>query len=116
MSHGFGSTKQPDSCNARNFAANDSALISSLKIKPLRQERDFFAIAIGGRGLPALQSSLEFSPRRFPDLPHGTVSAVDRIAIGNWQSRDRVVGFWPFAGLNREANPSCVHPGKRPRH
>ena len=33
----------------------------------------------------------------FPDLPQRTVYAVDRIVIGNWQSCDSVIGFWPFA-------------------
>src|SRR6476620_2794280 len=36
--------------------------------------------------------------RGFPDLPQWTVDAVDRIVIGNWQSCDSVIGFWPFAG------------------
>src|SRR5437870_1025807 len=36
-------------------------------------------------------------PRGFPDLPQRTVNAVDRIVIGNWQSCDSVIGFWPFA-------------------
>src|SRR6476646_3925722 len=36
-------------------------------------------------------------PRGFPDLPQWTVDAVDRIVIGNWQSCDGAIGFWPFA-------------------
>ena len=50
----------------------------------------------GGRGLPVRADYL-FSPRGFPNLSQRAVSAVDRIVIGNWQSRDVVIGFWPLA-------------------
>src|SRR6266699_5527566 len=82
MSHGFGSTKQPDSCSARNFAARDVWV-------------DFIAQHYASPAsvvLPVLRSAAHF-----PDLPQWAVSAVDRIVIGNWQSCDGAIGFWPFA-------------------
>src|SRR5262249_54368979 len=85
-----------------------SALISSSKIKPLRLERDCFAVAIGGQRLPVLPVHLieranfvrrlsKLLPRGFPNLPQRTVGPVDRIVIGDWQSCDGAIGFWPFA-------------------
>src|SRR2546423_13298150 len=82
MSHGFGSTKQLDSCSARNFAARDVWV-------------DFIAqhyAAPASAVLPVLRSAAHF-----PDLPQWAVSAVDRIVIGNWQSCDGAIGFWAFA-------------------
>src|SRR5438876_1667062 len=82
MSHGFGSTKQLDSCSARNFAARDVWV-------------DFIAqhyAAPASAVLPVLRSAAHF-----PDLPQWAVSAVDWIVIGNWQSCDGAIGFWPFA-------------------
>src|SRR5262245_21006738 len=86
-----------------------SAVISSFKNRPLRQVRDFLAIAISGQGLPALpmhlwlgaslcaRRLLHLLPRGFPDPTQWTVSAVNWIVIGNWQSCDGLIGFWTFA-------------------
>src|SRR5439155_24036039 len=82
MSHGFGSTKQLDSCSARNFAARD------VWVDFIAQHYAAPARAV----LPVLRSAAHF-----PDLPQSAVSAVDRIVIGNWKSCDSALGFWAFS-------------------
>src|SRR5205809_774131 len=120
MSQGFGSTKQPDSCSARNFAARDVCVdfISQHYAAPARARFPFGLGApsavwdgcVAGRHLACRSKRTGRSARcptgklpvlrsaaHFPDLPQWTVSAVDRIVIGNWQSCDGAIGFWAFA-------------------
>src|SRR5206468_2610336 len=93
MSHGFGSTKQSDSCSERNFAARDLCVdfMSQHYAAPARA-RFPFRVGAPSAVLPVLRSAAHF-----PNLPQWTVSAVDRIVIGNWQGCDGAIGFWPFA-------------------
>ena len=43
--------------------------------------------------------------RWFPDLPQRAVGAVDRVLIGNRESRDVAIGFGPFAWLAAKQIP-----------
>ena len=43
------------------------------------------------------RTAISFFAIRFPNLPQWTFGAVDRIAIGNWQTSDGAIGFWPLA-------------------
>ena len=43
--------------------------------------------------------------RGFPDLPQRAVGTVDRVVIGNWESRDVAIGFGPFAWLAAKQIP-----------
>src|SRR6516164_3552096 len=122
MSHGFGITKQPDSCSERNFAVRDVCV--DLMLQPYtcsgegavlrkgkrrssartpKRKREITArrhvrpgVYTGARN-QARAPRLLFVAIRFPDLPQRAVGAVNRIVIGDWQSCDRAIGFWPFA-------------------
>ena len=64
---------------------------------------------------------LLFFPRGFPNLSQRAVSAIYRIVIGNWQSRDVVIGSgslaWltpkqiPFASIGVSSNNGKVRAG-----
>src|SRR5947208_12653180 len=68
MSHGFGSTKQPDSCSARNFAARDVWLDVILEDYAAPARARFFAIAIGGQEPPAYVHFGRRATQRAPTL------------------------------------------------
>src|SRR5262249_2543967 len=57
-----------------------------------------------GRG-PSRERRLLFFACSLPDPSQGTVSAVYRIVVWNWQSRDAVIGFWSLARLTPKKIP-----------
>jgi hypothetical protein len=144
MSHGFGSTKHPDSCSARNVAARDPCVdFISEHYAALARARFPFGVGapsafwlehshpgcVAGRPLACRNKHTGRDAR----LPHrqaacATISrAISRsAAVGRQRrrsDRNRELAELRWCDrilavrqANLEANPTGAHPGKLPQH